>query len=91
MNLRIDNVVENTNFPHAQPILRTSQAAKTLDPTLTHLLRLISKMFLDRVTNLGSNPRSWKISVILFSFGREDDLVSQSGQMLARIIAVVQR
>lgn len=86
LDLRFSNVIKHPDVINAKPVLRLAQAAEPLDSALAHLCRLVPQMPLDRVLHACTNRRRQPLQS-RNSFRREDDLISQSGQILARIIA----
>jgi hypothetical protein len=52
------DVIEHPHLSDSEPVLGTSEAAKTLDTAAAEFLRLMAQMALDRVDYLPSKMRS---------------------------------
>src|ERR1700687_4289777 len=81
------DIVEDPDVINAQSILRAGHAAQPLNPTPTRLRRFMTQMSFKCVPHHRARPRGQR-SEILYRLGRKNDLVSHSGQNVARINAV---
>jgi hypothetical protein len=67
------DVIEHPHFSDSEPVLRTGEAAKTLDSAAAELLWLMAQMALDRVDYLPSKMRT-QGSELPRCFRRQNDI-----------------
>ncbi len=88
VNFWLGDVVENAKIVHAEPILRLAETTEMLDAGLALFAWLVAKVSLDCRSDAGTVRRTETLQVF-DGFGCKDDLISHSGQNLARTIRPV--